>query len=71
MEKILNDLYRQIAETVNEMIPESWGKFYFYAQISDDGGGTYFSTSQKRARKGMNTVLRFLLNIKLTRGNSN
>ncbi|MFE6799380.1 antitoxin YezG family protein [Paenibacillus chitinolyticus] len=42
MEKILNDLYRQIVETVNEMIPESWEKFYFYAQISDDGGGTYF-----------------------------
>lgn len=42
MEKILNSLYRQIAETVNEMIPERWGKFYFYAQISDDGGGTYF-----------------------------
>ncbi|WP_027086700.1 antitoxin YezG family protein [Cohnella panacarvi] len=42
MEKMLNDLYRQIAETVNEMIPERWGKFYFYAQISDDGGGTYF-----------------------------
>ncbi|OZQ57964.1 antitoxin YezG family protein [Paenibacillus taichungensis] len=42
MEPILNNLYRQIAETVNEMIPEDWGEFYFYAQISDNGGGTYF-----------------------------
>lgn len=42
MEKILNNLYRQIAETVNEMIPVNWKKFYFYAQISDEGGGTYF-----------------------------
>ncbi|WP_145045841.1 immunity protein YezG family protein [Paenibacillus xylanexedens] len=42
MEETLNHLYRQIAETVNEMIPEGWKKFYFYAQVSDDGGGTYF-----------------------------
>ncbi|MCC5803895.1 antitoxin YezG family protein [Rossellomorea vietnamensis] len=42
MESRLNDLYRKIAETVNEMIPEQWEKFYFYAQISKDGGGTYF-----------------------------
>ncbi|KGX87154.1 hypothetical protein N781_15845 [Pontibacillus halophilus JSM 076056 = DSM 19796] len=42
MEKRLNELYRKIAETVNEMIPEQWEKFYFYAQISEDGGGTYF-----------------------------
>ncbi|AFS78663.1 hypothetical protein Curi_c16560 [Gottschalkia acidurici 9a] len=42
MEKRLNDIYRQIAETVNEMIPQEWIKFYFYAQISEDGGSTYF-----------------------------
>lgn len=42
MEKILNSLYQQIAETVNEMIQEDWLEFYFYAQISDDGGGIYF-----------------------------
>lgn len=38
----MNKLYREIAETVNEMIPEEWEKFYFYAQISETGGGTYF-----------------------------
>lgn len=36
MEKEMNKLYREIAETVNEMIPEEWKRFYFYAQISDD-----------------------------------
>ncbi|MCT2347683.1 antitoxin YezG family protein, partial [Niallia taxi] len=40
MEQRLNDLYRKIAETVNEMIPEQWERFYYYAQISEDGGGT-------------------------------
>ncbi|MFJ7637949.1 antitoxin YezG family protein [Peribacillus sp. NPDC097206] len=42
MEKEMNKLYREIAETVNEMIPEEWDKFYFYSQISETGGGTYF-----------------------------
>ncbi|TKI63149.1 DUF600 family protein [Lysinibacillus mangiferihumi] len=42
MEKEMNRLYREIAETVNEMIPEDSNKFYFYAQISENGGGTYF-----------------------------
>lgn len=38
----LNLLYREIAETVHALIPEEWEKFYFYAQISEAGGGTYF-----------------------------
>lgn len=42
MEKEMNRLYKEIAETVNEMIPENWNKFYFYAQISENGGETYF-----------------------------
>lgn len=42
MEQELNKLNQQIAETVNEMIPEEWEKFHFYAQISESGGGTYF-----------------------------
>ncbi len=29
MEKEMNRLYREIAETVNEMIPEDWSKFNF------------------------------------------
>ncbi|MEC1633922.1 antitoxin YezG family protein [Bacillus mojavensis] len=42
METILNNLYKEIAATVNEMIPEQWEKFWFYAQVSETGGGTYF-----------------------------
>ncbi|UNL83213.1 antitoxin YezG family protein [Priestia koreensis] len=42
MKKRLNDLYKKIAETVHKMIPEEWDRFYYYAQISEDGGGTYF-----------------------------
>lgn len=42
MENEMNLIYRRIAETVNEMIPEEWQTFYYYAQISDTGGGTYF-----------------------------
>lgn len=42
MEKEMDRLYREIAETVAEMIPEDWERFHFYAQISETGGGTYF-----------------------------
>ncbi|MFE0560860.1 immunity protein YezG family protein [Paenibacillus sp. NPDC058910] len=42
MEVLLNELYREIAITVDKIIPENWGKFFFYAQVSNDGGGTYF-----------------------------
>ncbi|MBC1417824.1 immunity protein YezG family protein [Listeria fleischmannii] len=42
MEKELNLLYQEIAERINQMIPERWSDFYFYAQISKTGGGIYF-----------------------------
>ena len=42
MEEQLEALYREIAEKVNEMIPELWNKFYYYAQISEIGGRVYF-----------------------------
>lgn len=42
MEQELQSIYQEIAETVNELIPEEWEKFYFYAQISETGGGVYF-----------------------------
>ncbi|HDR7619421.1 TPA: DUF600 family protein, partial [Bacillus mycoides] len=54
MEKEMNKLYREIAETVNEMIPEEWEKFYFYAQISETGGGTYFFYNTPENRKCFN-----------------
>ncbi|MCM3195736.1 immunity protein YezG family protein [Priestia megaterium] len=42
METEINQIYRGISETVNEMIPTKWTKIYFYAQICETGGGTYF-----------------------------
>ena len=42
MEKELRNIYQEIADTINQMIPEEWLEFYFYAQISDTGGSTYF-----------------------------
>ena len=42
MEEKLEALYGEIAEKVNEMMPEVWSKFYFYAQISGTGGRVYF-----------------------------
>lgn len=42
MEIQVQNIYRKIAETINNMIPEEWYEFYFYAQVSDNGGGTYF-----------------------------
>lgn len=38
----MQEIYQSIADNVNQMIPEEWGKFYFYAQISETGGRTYF-----------------------------
>ncbi len=32
----------RIAKIVNEMIPEKWGSFHCYAQVSETVGGTYF-----------------------------
>jgi uncharacterized protein (TIGR01741 family) len=42
MESQLQELYQEIAETVNNMIPEEWEIFYFYAQIDEFGGRVYF-----------------------------
>lgn len=33
------------------MIPEEWERFYFYAQVSEDGGGTYFFYNQPSNKK--------------------
>lgn len=42
MEVLLKEYYREIAVTVDKIIPENWKRFFFYAQVSNDGGGTYF-----------------------------
>ncbi|AXK19195.1 MULTISPECIES: antitoxin YezG family protein [Bacillus] len=62
MEKEMNKLYREIAETVNEMIPEEWEKFYFYAQISETGGGTYFFYNTPENRQCFNYSVKIPFN---------
>ncbi|SFH21046.1 Protein of unknown function, DUF600 [Priestia megaterium] len=42
MESQLQELYQEIAETVNNMIPEEWERFYFYAKVDESGGRVYF-----------------------------
>jgi hypothetical protein len=56
MKKEINTLCREIAETVNEMISEEWEKFYFYAQLSEAGGGTYFFIIHLRIHKALSIV---------------
>lgn len=65
MENELNALYRNIAETVNEMIPEPWEKFLFYAQISETGGGTYFFYNSPNEPNHFKYSLKFRLNLKM------
>lgn len=60
MEIKLNRLYREIAETVHAMIPEEWEKFYFYAQISETGGGTYFYYNTLEDREDFNYSVKIL-----------
>src|SRR5690625_4588829 len=38
----MQHIYQEIADTVNQMIPEDCEKFFFYVQITALGGGTYF-----------------------------
>ncbi|WP_107897073.1 antitoxin YezG family protein [Lysinibacillus mangiferihumi] len=62
MKQKMNKLYREIAETVNEMIPVKWGEFYFYAQISESGGGTYFFYNTPENRQSFNYSVKIPIN---------
>lgn len=42
MEQQMNDLYREMAETINELIPEDWEDFYFNGEVEDGEGGVFF-----------------------------
>ncbi|EIT83670.1 cytoplasmic protein [Fictibacillus macauensis ZFHKF-1] len=41
-EQEMNAMYQVIAEKVHEIIPVEWERFYFYGNITDDGGANYF-----------------------------
>lgn len=38
----LNEIYNKIADTLNEMIPELWGKIYMYGEVSEGAKEVYF-----------------------------
>lgn len=42
MEEQMNALYREIAETINELIPEDWEEFYFNGEVENGEGGVFF-----------------------------
>lgn len=42
MEKKMNDLYRIIAETIDQMIPVEWAEFYFNGEVENGEGGVFF-----------------------------
>lgn len=42
MEEKMNDLYREIAEIINELIPEDWEDFYFNSEVGNGEGGVFF-----------------------------
>lgn len=47
MEKQMSALYREIAETINELIPEDWEEFYFNGEVENGEGGVFFFTNQQ------------------------
>ncbi|MDD9149978.1 DUF600 family protein [Sporolactobacillus sp. CQH2019] len=38
----LNEIYREIAALINNMIPANWGKFYFNGELKNGEGEVYF-----------------------------
>lgn len=43
----LNNKYREIAQQVNDMIPEDWQEFYLYGE-NDNGGSVFFFYKNKQ-----------------------
>ena len=38
----LNEVYKQVAQKVSDMIPEEWNSFYLNAEITNKEGGVFF-----------------------------
>ncbi|GAF65111.1 hypothetical protein BTS2_2009 [Bacillus sp. TS-2] len=38
----LNELYKEIAQQVNDMIPTEWDNFYFNGEVKEGEGGVFF-----------------------------
>ena len=46
-ETALNDLYREIAQQINDMIPTEWDYFYFNGEVKEEEGGVFFFFTPK------------------------
>ncbi|MFB6367855.1 immunity protein YezG family protein [Paenibacillus elgii] len=42
MEQKMNELYRTIAEIIDQMIPVKWDEFYFNGEVENGEGGVFF-----------------------------
>ncbi|MBE7347672.1 DUF600 family protein, partial [Staphylococcus epidermidis] len=45
-EEKLNEMYQEIANKINEMIPVEWERVYTMAYIDDQGGEVFFNFIQ-------------------------
>ncbi|MGM9928558.1 MAG: immunity protein YezG family protein [Bacillus sp. (in: firmicutes)] len=43
----LNELYKEIAQQINDMIPIEWDDFYFNGEVKEDEGGVFFFFTPK------------------------
>ncbi|MFP9131361.1 immunity protein YezG family protein [Niallia sp. BSM11] len=43
----LNELYKEIAQQVNDMIPTEWDNFYFNGEVKEGEGGVFFFFTPK------------------------
>ncbi|MYL64394.1 DUF600 family protein [Bacillus hwajinpoensis] len=43
----LNDLYKEIAQQVNDMIPTEWNNLFFNGEVKDGEGGVFFFFTPK------------------------
>lgn len=43
----LNELYNEIAQQVNDMIPIDWNNFYFNGEVKGEEGGVFFFFTPK------------------------
>ncbi|KAA8756965.1 immunity protein YezG family protein [Paenibacillus sp. UASWS1643] len=51
MEQKMNELYRTIAEIIDQMIPVKWEDFYFNGEVENGEGGVFFFFKPENGRE--------------------
>ena len=46
----LNNIYQEIANNANQIIPDEWKNIFMESEITEDGGSVYFFYTLKRGR---------------------